>query len=334
MKIPLFSVKAYEMISAIDVRPFTIVMRLLFPLVVLFFPSIRGLEAQTTTATGSVEGYSSVSLVPGGSALVPVFVNPSAYSASTTVSGQSFTATGLTPGAFNTVSGNATYFVEITSGAYTGYYYDVLSNSATSITVAGLPGALTGQSVNIMVRPHTTLGSIANNSAGFASLQDAFTQYQSNNQVASYYYNSGGVVEGDFATPANGVTVPPGTGILVNNIGSATVTFIGEVDTNQYVVSMNAGTTLVGPLDPQGGNSLTNMNLAPALASYGTDSGSLLASDGSLNITSFYSDGTTLLDGNFQPFTSSNAPVVSLGNGFFINASASEYWTNLSVLSN
>jgi hypothetical protein len=303
----------------------------LIPLLFVSFPG--ALQAQTATATSDVEGYCTVTLAAGGGALVPVFVNPSSYSASSTVSGQTFSATNLTPGSFNTVSNNPAYFVEVCTGSYAGNCYNVVSNNATSIIVSGLPVALNGQTINIKVRPQVTLDSVANNSTGFSSYADSFNQYLSSNNVASYIYSSGGVLASDYSTPSGGVVVPPGTGILVNNAATSSVVFTGEIDTNNLVVPLNAGTTLVGPMDPQGGNSVTNMNLAPSMAAY-ADSASLISTDGTLGVTTFYSDGTQLLDANYTPLTPSNAPTVGIGNGFVINAGANGSWTNISVLSN
>ena len=99
------------------------------------------------------------------------------------------------------------------------------------------------------------------------------------------------------------------------------------------MVPLNAGTTLVGPLNPMGGLNVTSINLASAIAPY-TDSASLIASDGSLGITSFYSDGSSLLDSNYTLLTSNASPTVRVGNGFLVNAGQNSVWTAPSVLSN
>jgi hypothetical protein len=295
--------------------------------------SISDLNAQTTTATTDVMGYSIIPLYSGGSAVVPPFVSPSSYSASSTFTGGSnLSATGLTAGSFNAVTGYPTFFVEICSGPYTGYYFPVVSNTSSTIVASGLPSDL-GSVISIKVRPYTTLATVANGSAGLSDYADTFTLYKSNSKVSSFVFTSGGVLSDDYATPAGGVPIPPGTGFIVNNTLNSTATFIGEVDANQCVVPLNAGTTLVGPLNPMGGLNVTSINLASAIAPY-TDSASLIASDGSLGITSFYSDGSSLLDSNYTLLTSNASPTVCVGNGFLVNAGQNSVWTAPSVLSN
>jgi len=310
------------------------VLKPLMPLATVAFliVAMSGLNAQTSTATTDIMGYSTVSLPSGGSALVPLFVIPSAYSASSSFDGTSnLSATGLTSGAFNPVNGFPVYYVEICSGNYTGFNYPVTSNTSSKIVASGLPSDL-GATVSIKIRPYTTLATVSSGSSGLSDYSDSLTLYQASNQISSYVYALGGVLDGD-GNPANGVPISPGMGLIVNNAGNATVTFIGEVNTNQCVVPLNAGTTLIGSLNPQGGQSVAAMNLAPALAPY-SDTASLVAADGSLSITSFLSDGSNLLDGDGNIITGSNSPTVTAGNGFIVNSGQNGFWTNASVLSN
>jgi len=302
-------------------------------LMLTFCVGLSVLKAQTSTATTDIMGYSTVSLYPGGSAVVPPFVNSSSYSASSTFDGASnLSASGLTVGAFNAASGYSTFFVEICSGPYTGYNFPVLSNTSSSIVASGLPSDL-GSVVSIKVRAYTTLSTVANGSAGLSDYADTFTLYRPNDKVSSYYYTSSGVLADDYATAAGNVPMAPGTGFIINNSLNSSVTFVGEVDANQCVVPLNAGTTLVGPLSPMGGVNITSINLAAALAPY-TDSAALVASDGSLTITSLYSDGSSLLDSNYTPLTSNGSPTVGVANGIVVNAGQNSVWTTPSVLSN
>jgi len=302
-------------------------------LLLAFCAGLSVLKAQTSTATTDVMGYSIVPLQSGGSAVVPPFVNPSSYSASSTFDGVSnLSASGLTAGAFNAASGYPAFFVEICSGSYAGYNFPVVSNTSSSIVVAGLPSDL-GATVSIKVRPYTTLSTVANGSAGLSDYADTLTLYRSNNMISSYIYTSSGVLADDYATPSGIVPISPGTGCVINNSLNSSVTFVGEVDANQCVVPLNAGTTLVGPLNPVGGVNVTSINLASALAPY-TDSASLVASDGSLAITSFYSDGSNLLDANYTPLTSNGSPTVAAGNGILVNSGQNSVWTSPSVLAN
>ena len=119
------------------------------------------LQAQTTSYS-EVVGYSQINAASGTVLIVPGFVKASAYSGLATISGQSLSATGLTSSALNTSNFSdrpnyPTHYVEITAGAYEGYSFDIASNTATQITAVGIPSALNGQTVSIVIRPHVTL---------------------------------------------------------------------------------------------------------------------------------------------------------------------------------
>jgi hypothetical protein len=318
-----------------------LVRSLILGLVVL--PGTSVVSAQTTIATTEILGFCSVTLPPGGRVLAPVFVKSSVYDSQETVYGNSFSATNLTDGSFSQVSVNGatypSYYVEITDtntfqgASYQGRSFDVVSNSPSSITVSGIPVALNGQKIAIRVRPHVTLGECAAASSGLVNDSDTFTLYESGNTTTSYIYDQQGVVAGDYTTSCNGIPVPPCNAMVVNNLGSASVLFTGVVKTTPTVVILNTGVRLLAPLDPQGGQNLATLNLAPALQAYSAAL-SFVSSGGDFAVTSFYSDGSSLLDMDYNPMTSLNAPNLSLGNGFLMNSTAPGVWTNLPVAGN
>ena len=299
--------------------------------------------AQTTVTNSEVMGFSTVPLPAGGRVMAPVFVNSHSYASIATVSGNTLSATNLASNAFAQVSVNGSSYpscyVEITDtntfggASYLGQTFDVSTNTSNSITVSGLPSALNGQQVAIAVRAHITLGEVAAASSGLSDLSSAITLYGPSNSISSYYYDSGGVVAGDFSTPCNGIPVYPCSGVVVNNQSNATVLYSGEVKSTPTVVPIFAGVNILAPLNPQGGENITTLGLAPALAPY-SDTLSIVADDGGMAVSSFYSDGTNLLDGNYAPLASSNAPSLSAGNGFLINATSSGTWTNTTVVGN
>ena len=293
--------------------------------------------SQQSPVTGAIYGYNTFAAPSGGSVVSQGFVKNSVYSGAVTVSGSTFLATGITvnslaPTAYSDRPNAPRYYVEITTGAYAGTSYDVESNDSNGITVFGLPGDLNGQSnIVIAVRPHYTLGDLANASTGLSTFTDTFTLYQGNNSQSSYYFSGNGVVGGDYLTPESQTVLYPGTGALLNNSGNATFTVSGLVKTNQTVVPVYAGVNLLAPVDPSGTTSMTSENLALILQPY-SDSVSLVATDGSLATTPFYSDGSQLLDQNYAPLNPAGAPVVAVGNGFFVNTSQNGLWTNLKIL--
>ena len=296
--------------------------------------AIPGLQAQTVSVTTGSVGYSKATVHAGGGVVAPVFVKQAVYTSVATVSGQTFTASNLTansygPTTYNDRPNAPRYYVEITSGSYSGYAYDVQANASNSITVYGLPGALNGQTnVSIALRPHTTLGDLAAASSGLSDYSDFLTLYQSNNAKSSYVYTSSGVVGDDYYTPCDQVVIYPGTGVLLNNSYNASFTFGGAVKTNPTVVPVYAGETLLAPLDPQGGKRITALNLAGLLDAY-SDAVALYSTSGDLGITAFYSDGSDLLDESYASVNPASAPVVAVGNGFIINTGSDRTWTNL-----
>ena len=292
--------------------------------------------SQTSVVTAGIYGFSRISAPVGGRVIAPVLVKNSVYSGAVPVSGSTFLAAGiasnsLSPSSFSDRPNAPRYYVEITSGIYAGNIYDVAGNDTNGITVYGLPSALNGQShITISVRPHFTLGDLASASSGLSAYSDALSLYQINSGQSTYIYSGSGVVDGNNAT-ADQIVIYPGSGALINNSRSASFTFSGLVKTNQTVVPIYAGVTLVAPLDPTGTTTINSENLLPILHPY-VDAVSLVATDGSLGTTPFYSDGTQLLDQNYSPLDPSVAPIVSSGNGFFINTTQNRLWTNASAV--
>lgn len=313
-------------------KPMTLIMaRFVLVAVLAVGGAENSIIAATSEATTMAVGYSRIDLPAGGRVVTPVFVKTSVYAGNGIVSGKTIGTSGLTshaldPTNFIDCPNYPTHYLEITSGTYTGCIYDISSNSAEDVTLHDLPAELNGQTVSFTIRSHVTLGDIAAGVSGLVDYADSLTLYESNNQLGSYYYISPGVVGGDYTTPADHVVVYPGTAVLFNNGGTASITFNGQVKTTPTVVKLYSGDSLVGPLDPQGGAPLTSMNLAPAIEPY-TGSGSILSTKGDLKGDSFYSDGTSLLDGNYNPFLPVDAPLLLLGNGFIINSGSDGFWT-------
>ena len=302
------------------------------------FLSIPGFcFSQTAVVTAGIFGFNTITAPVGGRVIAPVFVKNSVYSGAVPVSGSTFLAAGiasnsLSPSSFTDRPNAPRYYVEITSGSFAGNIYDVAGNDTNGITVYGLPSALNGQSnITIAVRPHFTLGDLASASSGLIPYSDALSLYQTNSSQSTYIYSGSGMVDGNNMS-ADQVVLYPGSGALLNNSGSASFTFSGLVKTNQTIVPVFAGVTLVAPLDPTGTTTINSENLATILQPY-VDAVSLVATDGSLGTTPFYSDGTQLLDQNYSPLDPSVAPIVASGNGFFINATQNRLWTNASALS-
>jgi hypothetical protein len=123
------------------------------------------LLAQTTVSTPIV-GFRKTTLPSGSVCVVPGFVKAPVYQSSSAVSGQNFAVSGLSSGAYSESAFNdrpnyPTHYVEIVAGTYEGYTFDIQSNSASQVTVSGLPAQLNGQTVTIAIRPHYKLDDLS-----------------------------------------------------------------------------------------------------------------------------------------------------------------------------
>lgn len=304
-----------------------------FRRLILFVP-FSGLLA-TSSVVSDTGGFSKVVVPPGGRVVAPLFANPPLFQAGVGVSGQTLSVSGLVAAAWNApVPGSPGYYAEVVSGPYEGMRFDILSNSTATITVAGDLSSLNGQTnLPVCVRRHATLGALSLSSSGLSDYNDAFTLYRSNNVKASFYYTSSGVLADDYSTPADQTVITPGTAVILNSQGSATITFTGHVKANRTVVPIFAGENLLAPMDPVGGGRLTVQNLAGSLAAR-RDTAAVISTDGRFSATRYYSDGSSLLDTSFSPISTNTAPPIPVGNGLVITASSAGSWTNLPVSTN
>ena len=296
--------------------------------------SLTSLVAQTVSTP--IVGFSKVSAPAGGRIVAPVFVKAAVYSGTAIVSGQTLSGTfssSLNPTSFSDRPNYPTHYVEITSGANEGLSFDVVSAGPSGVTVSGIPPALNGASVSIVVRPHITLADVAASASGLQDYSDAITIFRENNQKASYIYTTSGIVADDYSTPADNVVVYPGTGVVLNNGAQVTFTFSGQVKTTKTIVPVYAGESIIAPVDPQGGKKVSQINIAGALAPY-SDAFSVISTSGDLGASSFYSDGVNVLDETYSPVAASTDLGISVGNGLIVNANGDVSWILLSPLGN
>lgn len=211
------------------------------------------------TVSTPIVGFSKVTIPNGSRAVVPGFVKPAAYSSSGTVSGQSVAATSLTANAFQPTqfSGGTpnfpTHYLEIVSGPYEGYSFDVVSNTVTSVVVDGLPVALNGTTIQYVVRPHLKIGDIDSSTLPEGNLVLSVFNNPSS-PVTTYLYDAGGNwYDGSGSYLMNHAVIYPGTGISLANATSAfDINFTGQVKVTKTVVPVYrlASVNLVGPMNP------------------------------------------------------------------------------------
>jgi len=291
-----------------------------------------------TTVTSDIVGYSKLDIPVGGRLIAPVFVMPAVFTGSATIaSGVLSISGGLTPNALNQTSFNdrpnfPKYYAKVTSsGSKEGLVLDVVSNTASTITVSGASG-LSG-ALSIEVVPHYTLLDFANKSSGLLPYIDAVTFYDSGNAKRTYYYTGSGFVADDYATPADQVVVYPASGFILNAGAISSVTMTGRVNQTKTLVPVYAGESIVAPIDPSGITKIASSNLGSAMAPY-IDAASAVLLDGSLATTTYYTDGVSMLNDSYTALDANAAdtPKVAAGNGFIVNANADGYWVQSPVI--
>ena len=282
------------------------------------------------TVTSDIVGYSKISAPSGKVAMVPGFVKAAKFTGTATVSGQSFGVSGfsvgvLNPSAYSDGRPNyPTHYIEITSGTYEGYSFDILSNSDTSVTVANVPSAINGQAVSVVVRSHVTLDDIA--STSMAEYSDAVNLINPDGSATTRYYAAGSWIAEDFSTAAGHTVIYPGQAVLLSS-GGVEITTIGVVKTTKTAVPLYAAAVnYVGPLSPGGDTKVTQLQIALPLAPY-SDGFNQFATDGTMTtIGTFYSDGTDVLDAGYSPLPSNATDSIAINTGFALSAGADGYW--------
>ena len=287
------------------------------------------LHAQTTSYS-EVVGYSQISAPSGTVLVVPGFVKSAIYTSSSSISGQNFSASGLSAGALNSSTytdgrpNYPTHYVEITAGAYEGYSFDIVSNTSGQITVLDLPSALNGQTVSIAVRPHTTLDDLI--APGLSDYTDAVNIINSDGTTTTRFYASNSWIAEDFSTPAGHTVIYPGSGYTLSS-GGVTITTQGTVKTTKTAVPLYAAAVnYVGPMNPGGSTKVNNLGIAGNLSPY-TDGFNVASNDGNMLTTAtYFSDGTGILDSGFSNLDPNAADNVSSNAGFTVSVSADTVW--------
>ena len=217
-------------------------------------------SAQTavTTPVGylTTEIYGNTSAGSGGAAtlVAPTLLNPVSFASSTSVAPSDDTAT-FTGGVPTDLDG--TYLLEITEGAFEGWWTTVVSSTSTSIVVFDdFPGGLPADT-KVSVRKFNTISGVfgAENSANlgasdFIEILDPITQATTVVVYADGWF--------DLASeaPAEDYIIYPGTAVRVIVQGEDPLTLVttGEVKTTKTQVDLFEGETWVAQPFAAGGS--------------------------------------------------------------------------------
>jgi len=303
-----------------------------FSLAIIFAAGFSA-NAQTTATTDPV-GFAQVSAPSGSSLIVPGFVNAASFQgqSTVTVSGSSATFSGgFAPGTMGPTTGDLPYpttYVQVTSGAYTGYVFDIASvNGSGAIVASDVPSALNGQTVSIVVRPHLTLTTLFQGATGISDYADAVTLTNPDGTKAIRYYDGTQWVADDFSTPAGQTVVYPGQGFVFSAAATVTLTTVGTVQTVNTAVPLYGGVVnFVGNQNPGASVKVQDLGLTQTLSPY-ADSISTFETTGNFGTASvYYSDGTDMLDAGFSPLPPNSPDSVAANSGIAANVSADAVW--------
>jgi hypothetical protein len=287
------------------------------------------MAGNAATVTSDIVGYSKISAPSGTVTIVHGFVKAAKFTGPAIVSGQSFAVSGFSAGALNTSTYSdrpnyPTHYVEITSGPYEGYAYDIVSNSGTSITASEVPFELSGQTVSVAVRAHVTLDDIA--SPSMADYSDAVNLVNPDGTATTRFYASGSWVAEDYSSPAGHTVLYPGQALSFSS-GGATITTTGVVKATKTAVPLYAAAVnFVGPLSPSGDTKMNVLQIAPYLAPYG-DGFNAFTNDGNMTTAAtYYSDGAAILDAGYSALNPSATDSIGTNTGFAVSVTADTYW--------
>lgn len=286
--------------------------------------------SRAQTATTDPVGFAQVDAPSGTSLIVPGFVEASLFTGESIVSGQTF-AGSFTPGAWGPTTGDLpypTHYVQVLSGSLAGFVYDIDQVDAQGdIVCSGVPAELSGQTVQIVVRPHITLDALFNGATGLTPFSDAVALNNADGTTSIRYFDGSSWVADDFSTPAGQTVVYPGQGFTLSAGSAVTLTTVGSVQTADTAVPLYAGVVnLVGVLNPGAATRVNDLGIASDLAPY-TDAISTFQGDGNMGSSGvFYSDGATMLDDGFSPLPPDSAASVPANGGFAANVTSDAAW--------
>ena len=213
----------------------------------------------------------------------PSLIQSSVYAGLSTVTPSGGAAITLPTGVPTTL--DASYVLEITSGASEGWWSTVTSSTATSITVNDNFPASLPANTQISVRKHNTLQTfLGENTPGIIPFDgatgDEVQILNPDQSVTAFAYLPAAV--SDTATDdwyslgsgmiANDQIIEPGAAVIMKSNTSTTLTFVttGEVKITDTQVDLFPGLTLVAQTDAAGAN-VNEMNLQFSLIPLNSD---------------------------------------------------------------
>lgn len=313
-------------------------MKVLSTFLALTLAAAASVSAQSTSGTATTDpvGYNTFTLYAGNNVRVNTFVQSKSFqgvaqsitSASNsviTLSGSSFNA-----GAFNEVGGTPAYHLEILdSGSTQGMIVDVVSNTASTVTVSqNLAQLGVSGSASFCIRPHTTLSSLFPATSTLAAYVDTVKLFYPNNTNRSFLFTGSGSgwIDAGTGADAGNEIIYPGQGFIIYVAAQKNVTISGAVKSGPTIVPLYAGAiNLVGTINPMvsGSQSLSQFSFPSTFSPY-VDSAKPFTDDGTLRApTAYLSDGSQMIDAGLG--TAAN-PTITPPNAIVVGVAQSKNW--------
>jgi hypothetical protein len=282
--------------------------------IILLAASLSSVNAQTSSST-PVIGYYKQTVPTGNLAMVCGFTTKKDFQGAMTSAANGSpnsvitqTGAGWTVNQFQTSANPATessHFVEILTGpaAAVGMIYDIVSNTATTVTVEGSTTILTG-TVTYCIRKHVTVGTLLPGGGGLNIGSDSISIVNPDASIDQFIYNGSNWENVATVEDGSNKVIYPGQGYIISHAGAPATVTIGGNEVS-YVKSgptkvplyRQPGTTvrnlvgLINPLVSDAGatdfNTLGNFGLVTGLA-VGTDSVNVFSTNGSFQTLGTY----------------------------------------------
>ena len=291
------------------------------------------MAGHAATATSDIVGYYKQSFPAGGSLqTVGILKAPSFVGVATSISGVVVNAAspGWTVNQFAPANGLPTHYVEITSGAMAGYLFDVISNTANSVTVNDASVATAGGTASFLIRGHTKLSEALKSATNLVDYADQVTVYHADGTNLSFLRDSsttsGWLDAGSFSESDD--VIYPSQGFVLTTSSAGEFTQVGTVKNTPTVVPLFAGQVNIVSLSNPGGlvKDIQLIGLGTNLVDY-ADQVATYSADGSLATTSalLYGGSTDgwLDAGSFAP---ANGVTVSGVEPVIVSVSSNTTW--------
>ncbi|HEX2750364.1 MAG TPA: hypothetical protein VHM91_20325 [Verrucomicrobiales bacterium] len=239
--------------------------RTVLPLVLMATSFLTGVANAQTSSSTPVIGYYKQTIPPGNTPVVCGFTTKKEFQGAMTSHAPGApnsvitqTGAGWTVNQFQTSANPAvdsSHFIEILSGpaASVGMIYDIVSNTATTVTVEGSTTPLTG-AITYCIRKHVTLGTLLPGGGGLTNGSDSISVVNPNASISNYVFNGLYWEDSGSGDDSSNRVIYPGQGFIIGRGGAtpATITIGGN-----EVSYVKSGVTKI-PLYYHAGNPYRN----------------------------------------------------------------------------